>query len=227
MSLAHHNGKITYVSFTDECYSRIQSDILDGKIRWGERLDLVTLAQDYGVSRSPVVKAIERLAHEGLVEIIPNKGSYVRTPTRKDITEITEIRFAVEALNLELAYRKHKETLLAKLAAQDRTIAAFEDSHEEIPEDVFLNYDRDFHWTFAVAADNSRLLNIIDVNRNQVELFRIRTYSRDKAKQSVLRHRKIVQCLQQAQIEEAVRVLRQHIYEVGEFAIETVVTKTF
>ncbi len=227
MSLSQNNGKITYVSFTDECYARIQSDILDGKIRWGERLDVSTLAEAYGVSRSPVVKAIERLAHEGLVEIVPNKGSYVRTPTKKDIIEVTEIRFAIEALNVELAYKKQKEALLEQLAEQDRTIAVFEERGEQIPEAVFLAYDREFHWTFAVAAGNSRLLNIIDVNRNQVELFRIRTYSRDKAKQSVARHRAIVQCLQQDQLVEAVRVLRQHIYEVGEFAIETVVTEAY
>ncbi|WP_119066356.1 GntR family transcriptional regulator [Aggregatilinea lenta] len=227
MSLSQNNGKITYVSFTDECYARIQSDILDGKIRWGERLDVSTLAEAYGVSRSPVVKAIERLAHEGLVEIVPNKGSYVRTPTKKDIIEVTEIRFAVEALNVELAYKKRKEALLEQLAEQDRTIAVFEERGEQIPEEVFLAYDREFHWTFAVAAGNSRLLNIIDVNRNQVELFRIRTYSRDKAKQSIARHRAIVQCLQQDQLVEAVRVLRQHIYEVGEFAIETVVTEAY
>lgn len=226
MSLSQNNGKITFVSFTDECYARIQSDILDGRMRWGERVDVTTLAAEYGVSRSPVVKAIERLAHEGLIEIIPNKGSYVRAPTRKDIVEVTEIRFAVEALNVELAYEKQKDRLLERLAEQDRTIAVFEERGEEIPEDVFLAYDRDFHWTFALAADNSRLLNIIDVNRNQVELFRIRTYSRDKAKQSITRHRTIVEHLHHDQLADAVRVLRQHIYEVGEFAIETVVIQS-
>lgn len=217
-------SKITCVSLTDECYVRLKEDILSNVLQWGEQLDVTRIAKDFGVSRSPVVKAIERLNREGLVEIRPNKGSFVRTPTQKDILEICELRMALEAMTIELAYRKHRDELLTKLAEHDHTISSYEEKGEEVPEDVFLKYDRDFHWTFATYADNRHILETIDVIRNQVDLFRIRTYSLTKAKQSIERHRAVVRCLEEDRLADAIKILRQHITEVCEFAMETVGT---
>lgn len=217
-------AKITYVSLTDECYARLKDDILNNVLQWGEQLDVTRIAKDFGVSRSPVVKAIERLNREGLVEIRPNKGSFVRTPTQKDILEICELRMAIEAMTIELAYQKHRDELLAKLAEHDRAISGYEEKGEEVPEDVFLKYDRDFHWIFTTYADNRHILETIDVIRNQVELFRIRTYSLVKAKQSIERHRAVVRCLKEDRLADAIQILRQHIAEVCEFAMETIGT---
>lgn len=207
-------GKITYVSLTDECYNRIKSDILNNILPWGEQLEVAQIAQDFGVSRSPVVKAIERLAHEGLVEIVPNKGSYVRTPTIRDIDEVTEIRTAMEKLACESAYTKNRDQLIIMLDENEQKLTAYEDRQQEIPFGVFLEYDREFHSIFAHLADNNRLIEIFEINRNQIELFRTRTYLGPQTRRAIRRHREVLDYLKKGQLPEAINALQLHIEEV-------------
>ena len=207
-------GKITYVSLADECYNRISSDILNNILPWGEQLDVARIAQDFGVSRSPVNKAIERLAHEGLVEIRPNKGSYIRTPTIRDIDEVTEIRSAIEKLACELAYAKNRERLLAALEENEQELAPYEDGQQDVPFDVFREYDREFHSTFARLADNNRLIEIFGMIRNQVELFRTRTYQGPKTQKAIQRHREVLDFLRNDQLDAAISALLEHVEEV-------------
>ena len=98
--------KIQVGSVTNECYSRIKDDILNKRIRWGQKLSVPELTARFGISRSPVVKAIERLSHEGLIQIIPNRGSFVSAPTKRDIVEIAQVRIAFESMACELAFRR-------------------------------------------------------------------------------------------------------------------------
>jgi DNA-binding GntR family transcriptional regulator len=211
---AESRGKITYVSLTDECYSRIRSDILNNILPWGEQLDVARIAEDFGVSRSPVVKAVERLAHEGLVEIRPNKGSYVLTPTVRDIDEVTEIRIAVERLACTLAYTKHHAQLMAMLDENEQRLSPYDDRREPIPFGVFLEYDREFHLIFARLADNQRLLDIFEIIRNQVELFRTRTYLEPQTQRALHRHREVLTHLRDHRLPEALSALQEHIEEV-------------
>jgi DNA-binding GntR family transcriptional regulator len=211
---AESRGKITYVSLTDECYNRIRSDILNDILPWGEQLDVARIADEFGVSRSPVVKAVERLAHEGLVEIRPNKGSYVRTPTVRDIDEVTEIRNAVERLACELAYTKHHAQLMAMLDENEQRLSAYEAQPETIPFGVFLEYDREFHLIFARLADNQRLLDIFEIIRNQVELFRTRTYLGPQTQRALHWHREVIAHLRDRRLPEALSALQDHIEEV-------------
>ena len=101
--------KIEIASLADECYKRIKQDILTGKLGWGQRLNVINMAQIYGISRAPVIKAIDRLAMEQLVSIVPNVGSFVVIPTKKDVVEVTEIRMMLETKMCTLAYKKKQK----------------------------------------------------------------------------------------------------------------------
>lgn len=208
------HGKITYVSLADECYNRIRADILNNILPWGEQLDVAQIAQDFGVSRSPVNKAIERLAHEGLVEIQPNKGSYIRTPTIRDIDEVTEIRSAIEKLACELAYTKNRDQLIAALEKNERVLAPYQGDQQDVPFEVFREYDREFHATFARLADNSRLMEIFAMIRNQVELFRTKTYLEPQTQKAVERHHEVLGCLKDDRLDDAISALLEHVEEV-------------
>ncbi len=207
-------GKITYVSLTDECYTRIKDDILNNILPWGEQLDVAQIAEDFGVSRSPVVKAVERLAHERLVEIRPNKGSYVLTPTARDIDEVTELRIAVERLACALAYAKHYDQLLAMLDENEQQLSDHEAQQGEIPFGTFLEYDREFHLIFARLADNQRLMDVFEIVRNQAELFRTRTYLGPQTRRAIDRHQEVATHLRNQQLPEALNTLQEHIEEV-------------
>ena len=211
--------KIQVGTLTTECYRRIKDDILNKRIRWGQKLNVPELTVRFGISRSPVVKAIERLSHEGLVQIIPNRGSFVSAPTKRDIVEIAQVRIAFELMACELAFRRDKSALLNSQELNERPITDYERKQQRIPEDVWFTYDRNFHRIFAEVAGNSRLLGIYEQVRNQIELFRV-FYGEGDALRALELHREILTLLQEDQLGDALKVLRIHIEEVCEQTID-------
>lgn len=211
--------RIQIGSLTTECYSRLKDDILNKRISWGQKLNVTELTARFGISRSPVVKAIERLSHEGLVQIIPNRGSFVSAPTKRDIVEIAQVRIAYELMACELAVRRDKSALLANQEKTEAPILECERKGEAIPAEVWFTYDRDFHRIFAEVAGNRRLLEIYEQVRSQIELFRV-FYDEDDALRALELHREILASLRQDQLAEALRVLRLHIEEVCEQTID-------
>ena len=211
--------KIQVGTLTTECYRRIKDDILNKRIRWGQKLNVPELTVRFGISRSPVVKAIERLSHEGLVKIIPNRGSFVSAPTERDIVEIAQVRIAFELMACELAFRHDKSAMLNSQELNERPIIDHERKQQRIPEEVWFTYDRNFHRIFAEVAGNSRLLRIYEQVRNQIELFRV-FYGEDDALRALELHREILSLLQEDQLGDALKVLRIHIEEVCEQTID-------
>jgi len=211
--------KIQVGTLTTECYGRIKDDILNKRIRWGQKLNVPELTARFGISRSPVVKAIERLSHEGLVQIIPNRGSFVSAPTKRDIVEIAQVRIAFESMACELAFRRDKRALLNSQELNERSITDYERKQQQIPEDVWFAYDRNFHRIFAEVAGNRRLLEIYEQVRNQIELFRV-FYGEGDALRALELHREILTLLREDQLGDALKVLRIHIEEVCEQTID-------
>ena len=81
----------------------IRQAIIDGTFSPGERLMEIQLADEMGVSRTPVREAIRKLELEGFVVMIPRRGTYVADISIKDITEIYEIRISLDILAAGLA----------------------------------------------------------------------------------------------------------------------------
>ena len=82
--------KLAAASLSTDLAARLKQDILDGRLKDKEKLTEKTICDRYGVSRTPVREALAKLETEGLVESIPNRGSYVRSLTNQDwIDEMT------------------------------------------------------------------------------------------------------------------------------------------
>lgn len=217
-----NTNKIQVGSLTDECYKRIKQDILTGKLGWGERLNVINLAEIYGISRSPVIKAIERLAMEQLIQIIPNVGSFVHIPTKEDIKEVTEIRLMLETTMCRLAYEKNKGKLLDDLADIDSIIDKAAISDNKISFEAFIDYDHAFHLTFPKHANNGRMAAYYDSIRNQIELFRTKTYYKTYIDLAIDRHHGIIKSLSEGRLEDAICMLQTHISEVEQEIIGSI-----
>ena len=85
-------------SLRGRVFHRLREDILNGKYSEKEELKEVTIGEELGVSRTPVREAFRQLELEGLIQIIPNKGAYVRGITEKDVKDIYMIRSLLEGL---------------------------------------------------------------------------------------------------------------------------------
>ena len=204
---------IRRVTLSDECYSRLKDQILSRTRKHGEKINTPQIAKEFGVSRSPVVKALERLQQEGLIEIYPNSGTYVRMPTERDIEQISEIRRGFERLSLELAFEKNLPSLVRRLEELEAKFDATTEKSKGITEKSWFVYDRAFHETIAEVAGNDRLMVVLETIRSQVELFRA-YFAVDQAVKARREHQAVLACLQNSDLDGALAALNAHIESV-------------
>lgn len=96
-------AKIEQRRAVDEVYERLREAILTKQFSSGQRLDTEAIAQQLGVSLTPVRSAIELLAADGLVDVQPRSGTFVTTLSAKDVEDTLDIRCALECLAAEKA----------------------------------------------------------------------------------------------------------------------------
>lgn len=130
-------------------FEELRQDILSCGLKPGEELREVELAKRYGVSKSPIRDALQKLEFEGLIEIEPRRGHRVAPIAVGDAEDILEMRSVLEA------------AALRKIAAEatDKHLAALDDFREADTASMtaFARYNREFHSTIARMSGNRRL----------------------------------------------------------------------
>jgi DNA-binding GntR family transcriptional regulator len=96
-------------------YERIKGYVTSDKISEGAKIDEGELARILGVSKTPVREALSKLAHDGIVNIIPNRGAFKARITRDDVDEIMAIREALEGVIVRRAAENMSKNTLEKL----------------------------------------------------------------------------------------------------------------
>ena len=151
-------------------FETIRNAIINGDLKPGQRLMEVQLAEQLGVSRTPVRESIRKLELEGLVKMVPRKGAYVTPMSIDDLRDMMEIRRALEALSAELAAKNATEEDVKKLEESNR---GFEESALKNDEEGIINYDIAFHETIYRATGNERLIQMINSLREQMQRVRV------------------------------------------------------
>ncbi len=136
----------------DDIYARIKEEVLSCKIPPGTEMRGQALADRFGVSVSPTRDALHRLQTEGLIEVLPNKGYYVREISLEDALELYEMRIILESACVERAARAALGAHLVTLASYDRGPTA--GSRRE-----WIKHNRNFHVFVASLCGNNRLLS--------------------------------------------------------------------
>ena len=151
-------------------YTLLKEQILNGKLKGGERIPEETLAAQYGVSRTPIREAIRRLSEYGLVEIKPRSYAEVCAITPKEATDIAEVRVALEQLAIDtidqLTYKEHIQDI-ARHAADCQYAMNIGDRAKVFEEDSL------FHLALARASNNKELAQICERLDAKVQQLRI------------------------------------------------------
>lgn len=148
----------------DEVATRLRQAVIEGRLQPGEHLAENSLAQQLGVSRSPVRDALRILEREGLIVNLPNRGCYVREFSPHDVDEIFSLRAAIESLAAEWAIQRLSqadlEELEGLLQVQSQAVAA--------GDILRLNQaDIAFHEYICRRAGHSRVMEIWEGIRSQ------------------------------------------------------------
>ena len=184
-----------------------------GVLKPGERLMEIQLAEELGVSRTPVREAIRKLEMEGYVIMMPRRGTYIADLSIRDINEVFEIRTSLESLASGLAAERITEDELEKLQRLLVEIGAHIKSGDM---ESIVRTDTEFHDLLYQASRNSRLVGIISNLREQLTRFRTTSMSfPGRLKATLEEHRNIVEAIAQGD-EQAARKAAAHHMEKSE-----------
>lgn len=187
-------------------FDTLREAIINGVLKPGERLMEVQLAEEMGVSRTPVREAIRKLELENFVVMVPRKGAYVADISTKDIVDVFEIRAALESLAAGLAAERITDEELDEL----QKILVQNEKSQSLEEIIAV--DTKFHDVLYRASRNDRLVQIISNLREQIQRFRSTTLaSPGRIKDTLEEHKKIVDAVAKRNITLARHLAQEHI----------------
>jgi len=154
-------------ALVDKLAATLQARVLNGELPMGARLRQAALAEEFGVSRTPVREALRKLQASGLVELRPNRGALVRGLSSREVRDAYEVRAELEGLGAELAaLHVHHEHIDRLRQAQEQFQAALADAvaareaGTELSQEVSDRWGRAndlFHQAIQEAAGNEVL----------------------------------------------------------------------
>lgn len=199
----------SYKPLREVVFESLREAIIAGMLKPGERLMEVQVAEELGVSRTPVREAIRKLELEGLVVMLPRRGAYIAGISVKDIADVFEVRAALEALAASLAAERITDAELEDLERSLVEITKVSDTGEI---GTIVARDTNFHDIIYRASRNSRLIQIISNLQDQIQRFRMATLSRPgRTREAVEEHKKIVEAISDRNGELAAQLAREHI----------------
>ncbi|MZQ75848.1 MAG: FCD domain-containing protein [Peptoclostridium sp.] len=207
-----------YKPLRDIVFEHLREAILIGKLEPSTRLMEVQLADELGVSRTPVREAIRKLELEGLVEMIPRKGAYVADVSVKDVEEVLEIRTGLEGFASMLAAQRMMKEDLGELK---RILEIFKKAYEENNPEKMVESDIAFHEVIFKATTNKKLMQMNNSLREQIYRFR-RMYIVEyhKSENLIKEHEDIIEAIEKRDSELAMHKAMKHIKLQQEFIVE-------
>lgn len=206
-------------SLTAIVIDQIRELIITDKLALGEQLSENTLAEQLGVSRTPVREAFLRLESEGLVAVRPQRGTFVFQYDATELREILELREVLEAGALRIALGRDSAGLGTALAVQ---VDAGEHALKLGPA-AYQVVDTAFHETLVRASDNRELMDAYLRIASRVRAIRYRlTRAVEQIASSQATHRKIVAAILATDTTAAESLLRHHVYSSYRFFLEQI-----
>lgn len=149
---------------------QLRDAIIRGDYEPGSSLSEVTLAELYGTSRTPIREAVQQLQSEGLVEVVPRVGTFVRTPSRRELVDLFELKTALEGLGAQLLAQRGRvsetDLLQANVADSEAAVEAGDTQR-------YADLVHDFHALVIQGADNRQLTTHYESLMNQLAYHRI------------------------------------------------------
>lgn len=197
---------IEHTNLEEKIYDRLRMLILERHILAGERIQVDEISREMGVSRTPMIAALKRLAHENAVEFVARRGVYVKRLSQREIARLFEVREMLEGLSARRAATRIQRDEVEEFDAIFRSLDL-----APTPEPLarYIAQDRRFHLRLAEIAENPFLVRSMDA----VNLM-IFTYQMGLARppaETIAEHFEILDALRQRDPAAAERAMRLHL----------------
>jgi DNA-binding GntR family transcriptional regulator len=201
----------TNFSFKNKAYAALKNVIVSMDVyrnRNDIRLDERQLAQDFGISRTPVREAMAQLEREGFVRSVPRRGIYVVRKTRREVIEMITAWAALESMAARLIT---ENTLDADIAALRRMFSTFEDGKLRAHLDEYSETNIAFHQTIIRMSGNSVLISLAENLFTHMRMIRRKTIGeKDRVEKSIRDHMNIIESLEARDTARAEELVRTH-----------------
>lgn len=196
-------------SLRGRVFRRLRDNILNGQYQENDELKEAAIAEELGVSRTPVREAFRQLELEGLIHIIPNKGAYVTGISSSDVADIYEIRSLLEGLCARWATEKITKE---KIEALEEIILLSEFHLEKEHYDQLIELDNRFHMQMYEACESKILIHLLKDFHQYVQKQRQQTLSdRERSAAAVEEHKSIMEAIRDGNAELAEKLADEHI----------------
>ncbi|SBW08508.1 putative transcription regulator protein [uncultured delta proteobacterium] len=192
---------------------KLRTAIVEGAFSMGQPLSENMLAKLFNISKTPIKHALTELRNEGIVEIIPQKGTYVFTVTSEDVAQLCDMREILEAKALQTAYEKNKTQMLCTLEAIYNMMLKTREAHDTIE---YLRLDSSYHQAIMDLSKNPYLINGykgISVKTRAI-LFHLADSPLDH-KDRFEEHGDILQNLKDGNLKKAVSIIQKHVQRLA------------
>lgn len=197
------------VSLRNKVFKYVKSQIINGYYKAGDNLVESKMAEELGVSRTPIREAIRLLELEGLVETIPNKGAVVLGISPKDVEDIYAIRSLVEGLAARWAAERISS--IEKKEMQ-KTMDLMDFFAQRGDTDELAELDNRFH-QIIYEASGSKILNLTLGNLHQyVQLARLESLKRpNRLDRTIEEHHEILNAFLANDPDQAEKAMAKHV----------------
>jgi DNA-binding GntR family transcriptional regulator len=204
-------------TFADRAYAALK-DVIQSLDIYGQsdevRLDERQLANDLGISRTPVREAMAQLEREGFVRSVPRRGIYVVRKTKAEVVELITAWAALESMAARLIT---KEATDADIAALRAMFATFEDGRLHANLDEYSEVNIEFHQTIIRMSRNRVLIDLAENLFAHMRMIRRKTIGeRDRADRSIRDHMNIIQSIEARDTARAEELVRDHALGLAE-----------
>ncbi|SDB17978.1 GntR family transcriptional regulator [Eubacterium oxidoreducens] len=203
------NGTNAYLPLRDVVFKTLREAIFKGDLKPGERLMEVQLAEQLGVSRTPIREAIRKLELEGMAVTMPRRGAVVAKMTEKDMEDVLQIRRALDELSVTIAC---EQISMSQMKLLEEAQKNFEEKIEHGDMKEITNADVEFHDIIYQSTGNDRLWQIMKGFGEQMYRYRVE-YLKERENYPTLveEHRQIVEGLKRRDKHAVVEIMRRHV----------------
>jgi DNA-binding GntR family transcriptional regulator len=196
-------------SLEESVFLALEEEILSGKLKKGESLAENSLSARLGVSRTPLRGAMHRLAEEGLIEIVPNRGAVVIGIGDEELVDIYKIRIRLEGLASSEAAKRISEDDLKRLR-DSVELSEFYIAKQDA--EHLKELDSEFHNIIYKASGNRLLCKTLTELHRNIKFYRKRSLGvANRLEKSIAEHREILSAIESGDSEAADRVTSAHI----------------
>lgn len=198
-------------SLSRKAYEQIKEAIVWAKFKPGECLSENMLARVLEMSRTPVREALKELSREGLVEILPGRGAFVKGVSLKDLKDVYELRGVLECLAAQTAIANITDEEIAGM--KEVWLAVLADNRwEKVAWERISKLDNQFHNMIINKSDNFLLRDFMALVNQKILLYQqLSAQALGDVEDTVRQHLEIIDLIKARDIEKLIPTLAGHI----------------